>query len=238
MGTMRKAPCGITFAFLLLVVIIGGPVLYISRSAGEGGAAATLSPDAGVAAADAFPTPSPLPTLVDAIPIATETPRLVTEPPSAEIETDPAPAEVVSLSSTEAPAEVPSLFSTEAPVESGGAMPPAAFPAGPPEEDEDVPIVMIDPVRQEDMGAYPNVRIPAEPVGSSELYVAHGDIYGTGRCFVHVFRPGDRVTGLAAATWRLVRISSGAPEQREDLVQRIQLAAEWDPAAGGSCPFG
>ncbi len=233
MGTMRKAPYGITFAFLLLLVIIAGSVLYISRSAGEGGAVSTPSFNVDVAVAtDAFPTPSSLPTLVDAIPIVTETARVVTghTPAETEVDSPPAPPPVATA--------VPSLYSTEAPVGAAGDMPADTLPVEPPEEQEEVPIVMIDPVRQQDLGTYPNVQIPAEAVGSRELYVAHGDIYGTGQCFVHVFRPGDRVTGLAPATWRLVRISSGAPEQREDLVQRIQLAAAWDPAAGGSCPFG
>ena len=151
-------------------------------------------------------------------------------------------------------AEVASMYATDVPVDTAVELPAetssidigggaADMPADTslidlPGEATELPIVMISSVRQEDLGLFPNVQMPAGPVGPNELYVAHGDIYGTGQCYVHVFRPGDQVAGLSAATWRLVRISDGVPDQREELVQGIQTEAALDSPAGGSCPFG
>ena len=227
---VRKAPLGI--ALLGFIVAIPIVVYLFLHSLGKDDAVSTPTPDVEVAVTvDSLPTPLPLPTLIQTVPIATETPRVVASHTPAEIGADPPVAPLPTLT------QVFLWYATEAPVVTAADMPADMSLIELPGDEENVPIVMIDPVRQEDLGAYPNVQIPTGVVGSSELYVAHGDIYGTGRCFVHVFRPGDRVTGLSSATWRLVRISSGAPEQREDLVQQIQLAAAWDPAAGGSCPF-
>jgi hypothetical protein len=194
------------------------------------------------------PPPTPLPTLPEAVIVVTETPRVLSTPTPSDFQTQPTPAALPTL------VEVSSMYSTGVPDDTAVELPADSssidaegeavdLPADTslidlPGEATELPIVMVSAVRQEDLGLFPNVQMPGGPVGPNELYVAHGDIYGTGQCYVHVFRPGDQVAGLSAATWRLVRISDGVPDQREELVQRIQTEAASDPPAGGTCPFG
>ncbi len=192
--------------------------------------------------------PTPLPTLAEAVMVVTETPRVLSTVTPANVEAEPTPTALPTL------VEVASMYSTGIPDDTAVELPAdsSSIDVGGeaadmqadtslidlPGEATELPIVMISSVNQEDLGLFPNVQMPAGPVGPNELYVAHGDIYGTGQCYVHVFRPGDQVAGLSAATWRLVRISDGVPGQREELVQRIQTEAASDPPAGGSCPLG
>jgi hypothetical protein len=195
-------------------------------------AASTTVAEGGSLSTNAELPPTPLPTLVDAVTIVTETPRvLATFTPAA-------PA--VALAPTALPTlvEVSSMYSADAPVDTPIDIPADTSLIDLPGEATELPIVMISPVRQEDLGAAPNVQMPPGPVAANELYVAYGNIYGTGQCAVHVFQPGELLTGLSTAPWRLVRISGGIPDQREALVQNIQAEAAADPSAGGSCPFG
>lgn len=259
---MRQFPVPSVIFLILVVVVIGGGFVYWSSGADDG--TSTPAPRAEAAAVTEAPA-MPSATLADAVPVATETARVISTHPPAENEpelappTSTAPAPDSSLESINiplptaaGPTEIPSLSSTNVPTPTEVAPAQNApmysadvpldtqmeIPAGTEGEEPEVPIVPIAPVREDNLGGYPGAQIPAGPVNSSELYVAHGDIYGMGQCFVHVFRAGDQVAGLAQSNWRLLRISGGAPEQREELVRQIQLDAASDPSAGGSCPFG
>lgn len=191
----------------------------------------TPTQDALVSTAGESP-PTALPALVEAVPILTETPRVLSTFTPADMGADSLPAPLPTV------AQVVPMYSTGVPADTGAASQADTSLIDLPGEPTELPIVMVAAVVQEDLGLFPNVQMPGGPVGPNELYVAHGDIYGTGRCYVHVFRTGEAVTGLSAAAWRLVRISAGVPDQREELVQRIQNEAASDPSAGGSCPFG
>lgn len=60
------------------------------------------------------------------------------------------------------------------------------------------------------------------PAGPDELYVAHGDVLGDGTCHVMVFGPGQALTGLSQATWRLVLVQGGTLAQRQQQIVTIQ----------------
>jgi hypothetical protein len=211
---VRRFPYLIVVFGVAILLVLG--VAFFSFRPGGGDAGSTPATDVEAAAAitEAPPTPAALPTLVE-----------VSSMYSTGVPDDTAVELPADSSSIDAEGEAVDLPADTSLIDLPG-------------EATELPIVMVSAVRQEDLGLFPNVQMPGGPVGPNELYVAHGDIYGTGQCYVHVFRPGDQVAGLSAATWRLVRISDGVPDQREELVQRIQTEAASDPPAGGTCPFG
>ena len=69
-----------------------------------------------------------------------------------------------------------------------------------PGEATQLPIVMISAIKSsEDLGLFPNVQMLLGPVGPNELYVAHGDIYGTG----HYYRACLSTRGIRRRVCRL-----------------------------------
>lgn len=58
------------------------------------------------------------------------------------------------------------------------------------------------------------IILPRNPVEPNELYLAHGDIDGTGSCAYRIFDTGETIAGLSTATWRLEQLSGGTHDQR------------------------
>lgn len=78
------------------------------------------------------------------------------------------------------------------------------------------------------------IALPKSPAGPDELYVAHGDVDGSGSCQVWVWESGRQVSGLSRATWQLYLISGGIREDRLAMVASKQRAAA---AQSGTCPM-
>jgi hypothetical protein len=95
----------------------------------------------------------------------------------------------------------------------------------------------LQPSREIGLNTYQGLQLPLPaPAGPCELYLAHGDLLANGTCHVQVFSPGELISGLSSSTWKLVLVSGGTDEQRQQEAARIQAGAA--QAAGGQCPFG
>lgn len=77
------------------------------------------------------------------------------------------------------------------------------------------------------------VSLPTAPAGPDQLYVAHGDVDGTGTCHVWVWESG-KVSGLSRATWQLYLVTGGSRADRMAVVTNKQRAAA---ATSGTCPM-
>lgn len=78
------------------------------------------------------------------------------------------------------------------------------------------------------------IALPQAPAGADQLYIAHGDVDGSGSCHVWVWESGRQVAGLSAATWQLYLITGGSREDRLAVVTNKQRAAA---AQSGTCPM-
>lgn len=64
-------------------------------------------------------------------------------------------------------------------------------------------------------------------LGPNEIYLAHGDVQGNGKCAVKVWRSSHPKPGeLSAATWQLYRIRAASPQALEDAIAVEQQIAE------------
>lgn len=68
--------------------------------------------------------------------------------------------------------------------------------------------------------------MPSAPVPQDQLYVAHGDVAGTGTCGAVMWEPGETVEIASQGTWSLWALTGGTAEERQQEAEYIREKAE------------